>query len=106
MIKKAAGTNNKTISFKIAGKVATLSIDQKKEIAIQINNTIGNNKVLLNVILSFLLKNKTEKMKIAVVIEFIAKSVGKVISSKKKGINDLFNFCSCRISCQAFAKKL
>ncbi len=98
MIKNAAGINNKTISLEIAGMVAALSIDQKKEIAIQINNIIGSNKVLLYEILSFLLKNRTEKMKIAVVIEFIAKSVGKVTRSNKKGTNDLFNFCSSKIS--------
>lgn len=45
-------------------------------------------------------------MKIAVLTLFIAIIVGKVINISKKGKNDLFSFCSSRISCQAFAKKL
>ncbi len=92
--------------MKIPGIVAALSIDQKKEIAIQINSTIGNNKVTLNEILFVLLKNKTEKIKIAVLTLLIAIIVGNVMRISKKGKKDLFNFCSFRISCQAFAKKL
>lgn len=45
-------------------------------------------------------------MKIAVLLEFIDKSVGKEIKSNKKGKNDLFSFCSRSISCQTFSKKL
>ncbi len=69
-------------------------------------NKIGISKATLVSILAFLLKNKTDKIKIAVLTLFIAMIVGNVISMSKKGKNDLFNFCSSRISCQAFAKKL
>ncbi|WP_396159359.1 hypothetical protein [Flavobacterium sp.] len=106
MIKKATGSNNKKISLKIAGIVAALSIDQKYELAIQIKSAIGNNKVPLNEILFVLLKNNTEKIKIAVLTLLIAIRVGNVIKMSKKGKKDLFIFCSSKISCQAFAKKL
>ena len=67
---------------------------------------MGISKVTLVSILVFLLKNKTDKIKIAVLTLLIAIMVGNVIRISKKGKKDLFNFCSSRISCQAFAKKL
>jgi hypothetical protein len=38
------------------------------------------------------LKNKTENIKIAVLIELIIKSVGKEMRRNRKGKNDLFSF--------------
>jgi hypothetical protein len=42
--------------------------------------------------LFILLKNKTENIKIAVLIELIIKSVGKEMRRNRKGKNDLFSF--------------